>query len=237
MRLRPHRGDGNGTGRLNLTDPLQDQRPNRVVSCRRRGTRGGRAGGQVPYAYPRPRDLLRVEKEPSLPACPALPARSLRGQTCSSPVTSLGTRSGPGNPSRAPDRPRSRARTGRFLREPRRDRPRIAVKLAQQGKFNAIALHVGLATKYFHDCAGEVSLILKPNGRTNIPSRAEPIRALTGTVEDAVRLGADAVDYSLNVGSPAPDRNFCRITQIRDAADRLGMPELVWVHPRGEAVD
>jgi fructose-bisphosphate aldolase, class I len=124
-----------------------------------------------------------------------------------------------------------------FFENPAALDPAYQYELAKQGNFSAIALHIGLATKYFPAYAGEVPLILKLNGRTNIPSGAQPFSGLTGTVEDAVRLGADAVGYTLYVGSPAQDRDFQQFTQIRDDAARLGMPVIVWAYPRGEAVE
>jgi class I fructose-bisphosphate aldolase len=51
-----------------------------------------------------------------------------------------------------------------------------------------------------------------------------------------VRLGADAIGYTLYVGSPAQDRDFAQFSQIREDADRFGMPVVVWAYPRGEAV-
>lgn len=114
--------------------------------------------------------------------------------------------------------------------------PRYQYELAREGKFSAIALHIGLAEKYFHEYAGEVPLILKLNGKTGIPSDAHPFSPLTGTVEDAVRLGADAVGYTVYVGSPAQDQDFRQFTDIRSEANRLGMPVIVWAYPRGEAV-
>src|SRR5271170_4902519 len=88
--------------------------------------------------------------------------------------------------------------------------PRYQYELAREGNFSAIALHIGLAEKYFHEFAGDVPLILKLNGKTGIPSDAQAFSALTGTVEDAVRLGADAVGYTVYVGSPAQDRDFAQ---------------------------
>jgi len=114
--------------------------------------------------------------------------------------------------------------------------PTYQFELARDGRFSAIALHVGLAEKYFGEYAGEVPLILKINGKTSIPPDTAAFSALTGTVEDAVRLGADAVGYTVYVGSPAQDRDFQQFTEVRREADRYGMPVIVWAYPRGEAV-
>lgn len=114
--------------------------------------------------------------------------------------------------------------------------PQYQYDLAREGNFSAIALHIGLAEKYFHEYAGDVPLILKLNGKTAIPSDAQSFSPLTGTVEDAVRLGADAVGYTVYVGSPAQDRDFLQFVSVRREAERLGMPVIVWAYPRGEAV-
>ena len=114
--------------------------------------------------------------------------------------------------------------------------PQYQYDLAREGRFSAIALHIGLAEKYFHEYAGNVPLILKLNGKTSVPSDTQAFSPLTGTVEDAVRLGADAVGYTVYVGSPAQDRDFRQFLDVRRDAERLGMPVIVWAYPRGEAI-
>ena len=123
-----------------------------------------------------------------------------------------------------------------FFANPASLDPLYQYELARDGKFSAIALHIGLAEKYYHEFAGDVPLILKLNGKTAIPSDAQAFSPLTGTVEDAVRLGADAVGYTVYVGSPAQDRDFLQLLEVRRAAERFGMPLVVWAYPRGEAV-
>ena len=57
------------------------------------------------------------------------------------------------------------------------------------------------------------------------------------TVDDAVRLGADAVGYTLYVGTPAAEHDFAQYRQVREDAARLGMPLIVWAYPRGSAIE
>lgn len=123
-----------------------------------------------------------------------------------------------------------------FFSNPAALDPEYQFRLAFEGNFSAIALHIGLAEKYYHQYAGDVPLILKINGKTSIPSDAEAFSGLTGSVEDAVRLGADGVGYTLYVGSPAQDRDFDQLHRVRMECDRLGMPLIVWAYPRGDAV-
>jgi class I fructose-bisphosphate aldolase len=109
-------------------------------------------------------------------------------------------------------------------------------KLAVEGSFSAIALHIGLAEKYHKAYAGQVPLVLKVNGKTNLPPDDDAFSALTSSVEDAVRLGADAVGYTLYVGSPAQDVDIAQCNEVRRECERYGMPLIVWSYPRGSAV-
>jgi class I fructose-bisphosphate aldolase len=52
-----------------------------------------------------------------------------------------------------------------------------------------------------------------------------------------VRLGADAVGYTMYVGTPAQGADFAQYRLIRRDAQRFGMPLIVWAYPRGSAVD
>lgn len=103
--------------------------------------------------------------------------------------------------------------------------------------YSAIAVQIGLAERYYPEYAGRVPLVLKLNGKTEIPSDEAPISPLNATVEDAVRLGALAVGYTLYVGSPRQDEDFAQFRKVREDADRYGMPIIVWSYPRGAAIE
>lgn len=110
-------------------------------------------------------------------------------------------------------------------------------RLGLEGRFSGVAIHIGLAEKYYPKYAGRIPLILKLNGKTAIPSDAHAYSPLTGTVDDAIRLGADAVGYTLFVGSPAQDQDIATLNEVRFDCERTGMPLIVWSYPRGEAID
>jgi class I fructose-bisphosphate aldolase len=110
-------------------------------------------------------------------------------------------------------------------------------RLAVEGRFSAIALGVGLAEKYLRDYAGRVPLILKLNGKTNIPDDAEAVSPAFASVEDAVRLGADAVGYTVYVGSPRQDVEIREYGKVRRECERFGMPLVVWAYPRGRDIE
>jgi fructose-bisphosphate aldolase, class I len=124
-----------------------------------------------------------------------------------------------------------------FFANPAASDPKYIIRLALEGGFNGIAIQIGLAEKFFWDFAGEVPLVLKLNGKTEIPSAIDPLSPVNASVEDAVRLGADAVGYTLYVGTPAQDRDFEQFLRVRQDAHRFGMPLIVWAYPRGTAID
>lgn len=115
--------------------------------------------------------------------------------------------------------------------------PDYILRLAKEGGFSAVAFQYGIAEKFISKFAGEVPLILKLNGKTEIPSDAHALSPLNSRVEDAVRLGADAVGYTLYVGSSRQDDDFMQFMEVRESAERYGMPLVVWSYPRGEAVE
>lgn len=123
-----------------------------------------------------------------------------------------------------------------FPNPPAKD-PEFQLRLAKEGNFSGIVFQIGIAEKYMNKYAGEVPLVLKLNGKTEIPSDKAPISPCIASVEDAVRLGADAVGYTLYVGSPAQAEDFEQFRQVREEADRYEMPIIVWSYPRGEAIE
>ncbi|HEY3513972.1 MULTISPECIES: class I fructose-bisphosphate aldolase [Kribbella] len=124
-----------------------------------------------------------------------------------------------------------------FFANPASSDPRYIMSLAKAGEFNGVVLQIGLAEKFFWEYAGEIPLILKLNGKTDIPPDAAALSPVHASVEDAVRLGADAVGYTLYVGSPAQETDFTQYRTIRADAERLGMPLIVWAYPRGSAIE
>lgn len=124
-----------------------------------------------------------------------------------------------------------------FLPNPPSESPFFQIGLAIDGGYSAVAFHYGISARYMPAYAGRIPLILKLNGKTEIPPSDKPFSGLTGTVEDAVRLGADGVGYTLYVGSPRQDEDFAQLQRVRAACDRFGMPLFVWAYPRGEAID
>ena len=94
----------------------------------------------------------------------------------------------------------------------------------------AVVVQIGLAEKFYWEYAAEVPLVLKLNAKTDIPSDAAALSPLHASVADAVRLGANAVGYTLYVGTPAAEAYYTQYHTVGADAERYGMPLIVWAH-------
>lgn len=123
-----------------------------------------------------------------------------------------------------------------FLVNPDALDPEFQLRVALDGGYSGIVYQVGIANKYMMKYAGRVPLVLKLNGKTNFPNDDAPFSPQLGSVQDAVYLGADAVGYTLYVGSSRQDDDFRQIWKVREDCEKYGMPLIVWSYPRGSAV-
>ena len=83
--------------------------------------------------------------------------------------------------------------------------PEYIIDIALRNKYTGLIFHKGLAEKYRENYSGKVPLIVKVNGKDNIAKAQadeEPYSPVVCSVDYAVKLGADAVGYTLYVGSP-----------------------------------
>lgn len=124
-----------------------------------------------------------------------------------------------------------------FFSNPAAADPDFHFELAVRGGYNGIACQIGFAEKHWSNWAGRVPLVLKVSGKTNVPPDDEAHSPLNASVEDAVRLGAHAVGYTLYVGSPQQSRHAEDLAGIRQGCERHGMPLIIWGYPRGRAME
>jgi class I fructose-bisphosphate aldolase len=124
-----------------------------------------------------------------------------------------------------------------FFPNPASKDPGYQFRLAAEAGYSALACGYGMASKYYPDYAGQVPLLLKLNSKTEVPPSDEAFSPCHATVEDAVRIGADAIGYTLYVGSPRQDDDFIQLGKVRRDCDRYGMPLVIWAYPRGRDID
>ena len=111
--------------------------------------------------------------------------------------------------------------------------PRYHVELAIEAGCNAYAAPLGFIEHVASDYAGEIPLILKLNNSDSLSKGIEPCSAITGSVEDALRLGCAAIGYTIYPGSGARNEQYEALRELILEAKAVGLPTVVWSYPRG----
>ena len=116
--------------------------------------------------------------------------------------------------------------------------PHYHYQLAIDAGLNAFAAPLGLLEAGADTFAGQIPTILKLNSANSlIPSEAPNDQAITGCVDDALRLGASAIGFTIYPGSSAALDMFEEISAMREEAQAKGIATVIWSYPRGEALD
>ena len=104
-----------------------------------------------------------------------------------------------------------------------------------RGGADAVLTQRGVAPRV-HSNKNDAGYIVHLNGSTTIgPDESD--KRVTGTVDDAVRAGADAVSFHINVGSEHEPDQIEELAELTADAERLGLPVLAMAYARGEGVD
>jgi len=112
--------------------------------------------------------------------------------------------------------------------------PEYILDLVVKGRFTGIILQKGIAEKYYLNSPYQkrVPLILKLNGKTNLLPNEEPYSAVNCSVEYAKKLGAQAVGYTIYLGSKFEAKMFEDFGQIQEKAHHLEMAAILWAYPK-----
>jgi len=111
--------------------------------------------------------------------------------------------------------------------------PRYHIQLAIEAGCNAYAAPLGFLEAVAGDFAGDIPLILKLNNSDSLTKGIEPCSAVTGSVEDALRLGCAAIGYTIYPGSGARNEQYEALSGLILEAKEVGLPTVVWAYPRG----
>ncbi len=104
-----------------------------------------------------------------------------------------------------------------------------------RGGADAVLTQKGVAPRV-HDHKNGKGYIVHLNGSTAIGPDSDDKRR-TGTVEEALRAGADAVSFHINVGSDHEPDQLTELSDVIETAHRLGVPVLAMSYARGPGVD
>ncbi len=114
--------------------------------------------------------------------------------------------------------------------------PRYHFRLAIEAGCNAYAAPLGFLEAGARDFAGQVPLILKVNDHDLTLNERDPNQAVTGSVQDALRLGCVAVGFTIYPGSTQRFEMYERIRAIAEEAKRNGLVVVIWSYPRGSGI-
>ena len=116
--------------------------------------------------------------------------------------------------------------------------PHYHYQLAIDAGLNAYAAPLGMLEAGADTFAGQIPTILKANSANSlIPSEAAKDQAITASVDDALRIGAFAIGFTIYPGSSQSLEMFEEISAMREEAAAKGVATVIWSYPRGEMLD
>ena len=98
---------------------------------------------------------------------------------------------------------------------------------------NAYAAPLGALEASSDKFAGQLPTILKLNNSDTLAKMDQPCSAVTGSVEDALRLGCTAIGFTIYPGSGARNTMYEEIRELILEAKSVGLPTVLWAYPRG----
>ncbi len=120
-----------------------------------------------------------------------------------------------------------------FSPNPEGNDPDYHFQLAIDSGCNAYAAPLGFLEAGAAKFAGQIPLILKLNNSDSLAKTEHPLSAVTGSVEDALRLGCVGIGYTIYPGSGARNRMYEDLREITLEAKRKGLVVIVWAYARG----
>jgi class I fructose-bisphosphate aldolase len=123
-----------------------------------------------------------------------------------------------------------------FAKNPAGYDPRYHFELAIAAGCNAYAAPLGFLEAGAAEFAGDVPLILKLNNSDSLYGGNDPCPAITGSVDDALRLGCSAIGFTIYPASAARDTMYAQIRALSEEAKRKGLAVVVWSYPRGSGI-
>ncbi|MCL1811340.1 MAG: 2-amino-3,7-dideoxy-D-threo-hept-6-ulosonate synthase [Methanomassiliicoccaceae archaeon] len=109
------------------------------------------------------------------------------------------------------------------------------VNAVSEGGATAVLMQKGLIPYGHRTAGGDVGLILHLSASTNIGSTSDS-KVLVSNVEEALKLGADAVSIHVNLGAESEPQMLSDFGKVSKDCAEWGMPLLVMAYARGPTV-
>ncbi len=110
-----------------------------------------------------------------------------------------------------------------------------AVDLVAAGGANAIIEHKGLVGAGHRRKGADIGLIIHLSASTTLSPHPHS-KTLVCSVEEAIKLGADAVSIHINIGDEQEKEMLHDFGRVAYEARTWGMPLVAMVYPRGEKI-
>jgi fructose-bisphosphate aldolase, class I len=123
-----------------------------------------------------------------------------------------------------------------FAPNPAGYNPLYHFELAIESGCNAYAAPLGFLEAGADQYAGAIPLILKLNNHDVLHDEKDPLSAVTGSVQDALRLGCVAVGFTIYPGSAHSTAMYEQLRDIAEEAKACGLAVVVWSYPRGSGL-
>jgi class I fructose-bisphosphate aldolase len=114
--------------------------------------------------------------------------------------------------------------------------PRYHFELAIESGCNAYAAPLGFLEAGAREFAGDVPLLLKLNDHDVTMNERDPFQAVTGSVQDALRLGCVGIGFTIYPGSAHRLEMYEQIRALSEEAKRNGLVVVIWSYPRGSEI-
>lgn len=109
------------------------------------------------------------------------------------------------------------------------------VNAIASGGANAIVVHKGIVRAGHRGGGKDVGLIIHLSGSTTL-SPYPNAKTMICSVEEAIKIGADAVSIQVNVGNGNDSEMLRDLGQTARIASEWGIPLLAMMYPRGEKI-
>ena len=112
--------------------------------------------------------------------------------------------------------------------------PHYHFQLALDAGLSAHAAPLGMIEASADTFAGQIPTIMKLNSSNSLAREKDgPRQAITGSVQEALRLGCSAVGYTIYPGSDAAFDMMTDFKEIAEEAKAYGLAVVLWSYPRG----
>jgi class I fructose-bisphosphate aldolase len=123
-----------------------------------------------------------------------------------------------------------------FAKNPAAYDPLYHYQLAIDAGCNAYAAPLGFLEAGARQYAGRIPTILKLNNSDSLFSGEDPKPAVTGSVDDALRLGCAAIGFTIYPASFMRNEMYMELQELSEEAKAAGLAVVVWCYPRGSGI-